>query len=302
MNNTSHSQCALCPSTLRSGELKICRPCLDSTLEHCNAQKPNGSQSQCSTPTPRPPAPKIAAARAAAQSVVEKLVSTGTHVNTLHQKKADRDLFRSQASSKRMYEHPAAPKPAPFSTPAGRACSVGWMVQYHNKHHTHSLVRGIVNVNRNLRSILAPTKKAIFDLWDHTPLSDHKYPQPPLDYDPQWFSLAKPGKGKMPPCILHDDEVLGNHLDTTKGEPALELIFLAEKYYSAHPNIPRLLTPVTTTTTKTKRGKRKASEELTLSDQELDEYFSSDNSLGTARYSLSKTTRKKTKSTPSTST
>ncbi|EGF98515.1 uncharacterized protein MELLADRAFT_95639 [Melampsora larici-populina 98AG31] len=104
----------------------------------------------------------------------------------------------------------------------------------------------------------------------------------------------------MPPCILHDDEVLGNHLDTTKGEPALELIFLAEKYYSAHPNIARPLTSATTA--KTKRGKRKALEELTISDQELDDYFSSDNSLGTARYSLSKTTRKKSKSTPSTST
>ncbi|KAH9821720.1 hypothetical protein DFH28DRAFT_1120010 [Melampsora americana] len=241
--DTEQPKCAICSSSLQKGKHHICQRCLEASLKARNSQP----QSQSTTSTPCPPAPKIATARAAAQSVARKSISTGSHVHELHQNKSDRDLFCAQA--------------------------------------------GVL------------TKKAIFDLWDHSSVSD-KYPQPPLEYNAQWFSLAKLGKGKMPPCILHDNKVVGNHLDTTKGKPALDIIFLAQKYYAAHPNLPRPLTSVTATTSNTKRGKQKASEEMMISDCKLDNIYSSDHSCSTVQYSYqsSKATRKKAKSIPSNST
>jgi len=115
----------------------------------------------------------------------------------------------------------------------------------------------------------------MFKLWDHS-ISSPLYPPAPHRFSSDFFNLAKTGRARKPPAVLHDNETFARYLDDTKGEPSLELIFLSDRYLKANPWLPHPDTLSSTSarpksTVNKKQSKRKASEELTYEEQMLDD-------------------------------
>jgi hypothetical protein len=171
--------------------------------------------------------------------------------------------------------HPAGPKPPPFTSNSGRVCSIGYVVIYKNCSFTHGLLRGTITVERTSETLLEDTKAAMFKLWDHS-ISSPLYPPAPHRFSSDFFNLAKTGRARKPPAVLHNNETFARYLDDTKGEPSLELIFLSDRYLKANPWLPHPDTLSSTSarpksTVNKKQSKRKASEELTYEEQMLDD-------------------------------
>lgn len=312
------SKCAICQCALREGENSICAPCLQKAINQqankiTQTSQPHYTPPQPPQPPQRPPANlKVISARAAA-AAVSSHTSTGSHVHQLHADKSRRAAAKKQASSSRMSGHPAHPKPPPFATHSGRVCSVGCRVFYKGESFTHGLLRGTITVDRNSESILENIKAAIFGVWDWSFVSD-QYPQPPREFKPQFFDLARSGVGQKPPSALHNNEVVARYLDDTKGEPNFELCFKSDQYLITAPWHPQPRLSTATSSSKpgpSKRGKRKASEGLNDEDRFLDDAPEKDNyggsdsdddlpSLSSLEFIQPK--NKKFKPTPSTST
>ena len=92
------------------------------------------------------------------------------------------------------------------------------MVIYDSGSFTHGLLWGTFAVNRNSETLLANIKEGIFEqLPDHGNKS-HDYHPAPRDYCPEYFNLAKTGRAKKSPVVLHSNEVFARYLDNTKGE------------------------------------------------------------------------------------
>lgn len=275
--------CKICEQPLRSGEENICQPCFDRRLRSLNLPAVNPV-------VPSRGEVKTAAARAAATAYVNRNgpQSTGFHMDQLYNSKTDRLNSRKEASGRRMVGTPARAKPAPFtSSPSTatssvrRACSVGWMVQFEREHHSLTILQGIVHVNRTGPTILQDTKMAIFELWPRDkPEPNHwsaSLPSPPSVYIDRWFALARTGSSKKPPTLLHNAEVLELHL-AGKGEPNLELIFLADQYFKDNPTVPRpgpSLRASLASGSGPSKLKRKADKGLSTSEKGLDESLSS---------------------------
>jgi hypothetical protein len=270
LNNMNRPICPFCQNTLREGEDKMCAPCLKDINANQKQVPPQSSRPQLApiqSSQPRSAANlKVISAKAAASAHT----STGTHCHQLQTDKAKRAAAKKQASSNRVYGgHPAAPKPPPFTKHTGRVCSVGMMVIYDSGSFTHGLLRGTFAVNRNSETLLADTKEGIFEqLWDHD-IKSHDYHSAPRNYSPEYFNLAKTGRAKKSPVVLHSNEVFARYLDETKGEPSLELIFLCDKYVKHNPGLePLLPSPSTSKTAPQRRRKRKASQNKKKSDDE----------------------------------
>lgn len=238
----------------------MCAPCLKDIMANENpgpAQTSQPRPAPIQSSQPRPAANlKVISAKAAASAHT----STGTHCHQLQNDKAKRAAAKKQASSNRVYGgHPAAPKPPPFTKHIGRVCSVGMMVIYESSSFQHGLLRGTFAVNRDSETLLADTIKGIFEqLWDHDIKTDEYHPAP-RSYSPEYFQLAKTGRAKKTPVVLHSNEVFARYLDETKTEPSLELIFLCDKYVKHNPWLePRLPSPSTSKPAPQRRAKRKA--------------------------------------------
>jgi hypothetical protein len=284
--------CPLCCNTLREGEQQICTPCfqnIKSSQQHnasISSHHPPSNQSlnprQAAKPSSNPkPAANLKVIRAKAAASAQ--TSTGTHVHQLHTDKAKQAAAKKQASSNQMFGgHPEGLKPPPFTTKSGRVCSIGYMVIFKNNSFTRGLLRGTITVERTSEKLLEDTKEAMFKLWDHSISSTH-YPPAPHRFSSNFFNLAKTGRARKPPAVLHDNETFAQYLDDTKGDPSLELIFLSDRYLNANPWLPHPDSLSSTlgqpkSTINKKQSKRKASQELTYEAQILDdeEYDDSD--------------------------
>lgn len=278
--------CRVCEQPLRAGEQSLCQPCFDRRIASLD------SPATFNRVKTGPHELKAAASRAAANAYLAQTgpQSTGFRMNELYNNKSSRLNARKEASGRRMVGTAASPKPPPFSSglkgatsSKRRACSMGWVVQFEREHHSLTVLRGVVHVNRTSSGVLEDTKKSIFDLWPRDEPDPNHWtayaPSPPHIYVDRWFALARSGTSKKAPTLLHNAEVLESHL-SGKGEPNLELIFLADQYYKDNPTIPRPGASFRATLQSTSRptkSKRKSNHEPSTAELDLDQSFGVDN-------------------------